>query len=131
LPFSKGFLFTTAGTAATAVVAARIPGAEFIAPIDVEPDLDDALAAARERCAAARREADAAKSEAGLRQAVRQDMRLRAKARPPTLPTSLGPALCFSCHPALRFSCHPALCFSCHPALCASHVGQHCEHTYA
>ena len=34
-----------AGTAATAVLAARIPPAERIAPIDVEPDMEDAIAA--------------------------------------------------------------------------------------
>lgn len=44
--------------------------------------IPDRLCAGRlcqERAAAARREADQAKSNVGLRQAVRQDMRLRAK----------------------------------------------------
>lgn len=68
-----------AGTGATAVLAARIPQAQYIAPLELEPEVEDGVGLCRERVAAARADADRAKSNVGLRQAVRQDMRLRAK----------------------------------------------------
>jgi hypothetical protein len=67
------------GTGTTAVLAARIPRPEFIAPVELAAEMEDAVELCRERAAAARKEADQAKSEMGLRQAVRSDMRLRAK----------------------------------------------------
>jgi len=70
-----------AGTATTAVLAARLPQAQYIAPLETEPELEDGVGLCRERVAAAKREADKAKSQVGLRQAVRQDMRIRAKVR--------------------------------------------------
>ena len=71
-----------AGTGATAVLAARIPQAQYIAPLELEPEVEDGVGMCRERVSAARADADRAKSDVGLRQAVRQDMRLRAKVPP-------------------------------------------------
>lgn len=68
-----------AGTATTAVLAVRIPQAQYIAPLETDAELEDGVGLCRERVAAAKREADKAKSQVGLRQAVRQDMRVRAK----------------------------------------------------
>ncbi|BDA41503.1 probable helicase HelY [Coccomyxa sp. Obi] len=76
----KGGAFYAQGTGATAVLAARIPQAQYIAPLELEPEVEDGVGMCRERVAAARADADRAKSNVGLRQAVRQDMRLRAKA---------------------------------------------------
>ncbi len=61
------------------MLAARIPQAQYIAPLELEPEVEDGVGMCRERVAAARANADRAKSDVGLRQAVRQDMRLRAK----------------------------------------------------
>ena len=67
------------GTPTTAVLAARIAQPQYIALMEVSPEMEDALDAAEARVAAAKREADKSKSAAAARQSVRQDMRLRAK----------------------------------------------------
>ena len=67
------------GTPTTAVLAARIAQPQYIAAVEVSPDMEDALDAAQARVTAAKKEADKSKSAIGMRQSVRQDMRLRAK----------------------------------------------------
>ncbi|KAK9908752.1 hypothetical protein WJX75_002337 [Coccomyxa subellipsoidea] len=76
----KGGAFYAQGTGATAVLATRIPQAQYIAPLELEPEVEDGVGLCRERVAAARADADRAKSDVGLRQAVRPDLRARAKA---------------------------------------------------
>lgn len=53
--------------------------------MEISPETEDALDSCQSRVAAARKEADKSKSAIGMRQSVRQDMRLRAKV--PTLLT--------------------------------------------
>ena len=69
------------GTPTTAVLAARIAQPQYIALLEVSPEMEDALEAAEARVAVAKKEADKSKSAAATRQSVRQDMRLRAKVR--------------------------------------------------
>ena len=67
------------GTPTTAVLAARLPQSQYIANLDVSPEVEDALDTCQSRVLAARKEADKSKTAIGMRQSVRQDMRLRAK----------------------------------------------------
>ena len=67
------------GTPTTAVVAARISQPQYIMSVDVSPETEDALDSCQARVGAAKKEADKSKSAMGMRQSVRQDMRLRAK----------------------------------------------------
>lgn len=67
------------GTPTTAVLAARLPQSQYIANLDVSPEVEDALDTCQSRVLAARKEADKSKAAIGMRQSVRQDMRLRAK----------------------------------------------------
>lgn len=60
------------------MLAARIAQPQYIALLEVSPEMEDALEAAEARVAAAKKEADKSKT-AAARQSVRQDMRLRAK----------------------------------------------------
>ena len=73
------------------MLATHIPQAQYIAPLELEPEVEDGVALCRERVAAARADADRAKSDVGLRQAVRPDLRARAKAPRSLLP--LPPSL--------------------------------------
>ena len=61
------------------MLAARIAQPQYIALIEVSPEMEDALDAAEARVAVAKKEADKSRSAAAQRQSVRQDMRLRAK----------------------------------------------------
>lgn len=69
----------TPGTPTTAVLAARIAQPQYIASVEISPETEDALDNCQSRVASARKEADKSKSAMGMRQSVRQDMRLRAK----------------------------------------------------
>ena len=61
------------------MLAARIAQPQYIASMEVSPETEDALDSCQARVAAARKEADKSKAAIGMRQSVRQDMRLRAK----------------------------------------------------
>lgn len=68
-----------AGTAVTAVLATRVPPPAAATEAELDTDEQDAIDAAQERMAAARKAASRAQEATVVKRSVRRDLQLRGK----------------------------------------------------